>query len=498
MQEPFEDPVDEDQRSESAHSGISDHEEDKIPEPLAQYEDSKSSSLVLMKAQTWDRESHGLYDYESRRVQKLEKKVETEGYMVRGKDNVNFSEELENIGNEEDTVLFNLVRKEGKFFVRPINENPANDRLWLVIRSIKDGYVIKRHDILKLGRMKFKVKEFRTETEFFEGEHIEKSPHDGFEELHEVHPADSEDIMCRFCWIGEQTEENPIIGSCKCAGSIKYIHFKCLKLWLDSKVNKKNDTDCHSTLNWKTFECELCKLPYPYTFMFKGKRWNLVDLKRPDDKDTPYMILESLNSEKNSSRTIHTVVINTERYTFSLGRGHDSDLRINDISVSRKHANLVYRDGKFYFVDLKSKFGTLALLSSDVEIVEKASQTFQIGRTVATLKAKLTQPWKSKERVAGESLTNAIHKGQDIKEHFLKDSQQLMNNHANSPTSSNADRDDKIQNYVPVFETNKSKRIVDGVDGHQQIIEHDGKRYLVIQELGIEEDVDGEGEGEQE
>ena len=38
-------------------------EEDKIPEPLARKEDSKNNQLVLMKAQTWDRESHGLYDY---------------------------------------------------------------------------------------------------------------------------------------------------------------------------------------------------------------------------------------------------------------------------------------------------------------------------------------------------------------------------------------------------------------------------------------------------
>lgn len=138
--------------------------------------------------------------------------------------------------------------------------------------------------------------------------------------------------------------------------------------------------------------------------MFKGKRWNLVDLKRPTDKDTPYIILESLNSEKNSSRTIHIVTINTDKAAFSLGRGHDSDLRINDISVSRKHANIEYRDGKFMFVDLKSKFGTLALLSKDVELIQDNSQTFQIGRTVVTLKSKPTQPWKNREKQSGKEL----------------------------------------------------------------------------------------------
>lgn len=255
-------------------------------------------------------------------------------------------------------------------------------------------------------------------------------------------------------------------------------------------MNKKNDTECHTTLNWKNFECELCKLSYPYTFMLKGKRWNLVDLKRPKDLKTPYIILESLNSEKNSSRTIHTVIINTERTAFSLGRGHDSDLRINDISVSRKHANLEYKNGKFYFVDLKSKFGTLALLSHDIELVEQNSQTFQIGRTVVTLKAKATQPWKNKDK-SGNAIESMLKGGQFAKDKFLKTSANLVQNHANSPNSANEGIDDKIQNFVPVFETNKSKKVVENLeDGQHQIIEIDGKRYLVIQELDTDKNAE--------
>ena len=127
---------------------------------------------------------------------------------------------------------------------------------------------------------------------------------------------------------------------------------------------------------------------YPYCFKYKNKRWNLVDLKRPDDEDTPYIILESLNSEKNSSRTIHTVVIKSEQRVFQLGRGHESDLRINDISVSRRHASLEYRDDGFYVVDYQSKFGTLVLLSGNVVVPDSTHQTLQIGRTVVTMKCK--------------------------------------------------------------------------------------------------------------
>jgi pSer/pThr/pTyr-binding forkhead associated (FHA) protein len=104
---------------------------------------------------------------------------------------------------------------------------------------------------------------------------------------------------------------------------------------------------------------------------------------------TPYIILESLNSEKNSSRTIHTVVIKSEKREFQMGRGHDSDLRINDISVSRRHASLEYRDDGFYVVDFQSKFGTLVLLSDNVTVPEATHTTLQIGRTVVTMKCKM-------------------------------------------------------------------------------------------------------------
>lgn len=43
-----------------------------------------------------------------------------------------------------------------------------------------------------------------------------------------------------------------------------------------------------------------------------------------------------------------------------VGRGHDADIRVTDISVSRFHARINRDvDGHFYVEDNKSKFGTL-------------------------------------------------------------------------------------------------------------------------------------------
>jgi pSer/pThr/pTyr-binding forkhead associated (FHA) protein len=74
------------------------------------------------------------------------------------------------------------------------------------------------------------------------------------------------------------------------------------------------------------------------------------------------MVLESLNQEKNTSRIIHIIRPTSEKSFFKLGRGHESDLRINDISVSRFHAKIKFENNKFMLEDNKSKFGTLVLV----------------------------------------------------------------------------------------------------------------------------------------
>ena len=52
---------------------------------------------------------------------------------------------------------------------------------------------------------------------------------------------------------------------------------------------------------------------------------------------------------------------------FKIGRGHESDLRVSDISVSRCHAIIKYdakNSQRFYLEDNLSKFGTLVLANN--------------------------------------------------------------------------------------------------------------------------------------
>jgi len=177
-----------------------------------------------------------------------------------------------------------------------------------------------------------------------------------------VDPSSSEDIQCKICWDNTSTAENPLLNSCQCSGSVRYIHYECLKYWLKQKMAKKEEANLIS-YSWKQFECELCKKPYPYVFRSNGISYRLIDVEPDIPHEKNYLLLESLTFEKNSSRMVHLIMPDTEKKTFKLGRGHESDVRVSDISVSRCHALVKYNsdNGRFYLEDNLSKFGTLVL-----------------------------------------------------------------------------------------------------------------------------------------
>jgi hypothetical protein len=129
-----------------------------------------------------------------------------------------------------------------------------------------------------------------------------------------------------------------------------------------------------TTYFWKNLECELCKQPYPYeTRSLDGKQWlNIIEYETPparSDGENYFIVLESISS--NTSKVIH--VINMEKtIKLYIGRGHDAHVRVTDISVSRLHAMIIRSTQGYYFLtDNESKFGTLALVKTPMEIKPK-------------------------------------------------------------------------------------------------------------------------------
>ena len=78
------------------------------------------------------------------------------------------------------------------------------------------------------------------------------------------------------------------------------------------------------------------------------------------------------------------VIQNIPNEGIKIGRGHECEIRITDISVSRNHARIDKIGDYYYVFDNKSKFGTLVKEEKLVLEASKIKQGVQIGRTVIT------------------------------------------------------------------------------------------------------------------
>lgn len=82
------------------------------------------------------------------------------------------------------------------------------------------------------------------------------------------------------------------------------------------------------------------------------------------------------------------LTVTDKKTEFKLGRGHESEVRINDISVSRCHAIIKCRKDGFYVEDNLSKFGTIVLLKNTLRLAEDHTMAVQVGRSVVSFTIK--------------------------------------------------------------------------------------------------------------
>lgn len=340
---------------------------------------------VEARTTTWTKDSHGLFDYESASV-------------MRDKVTAVQSSRLQRIGNRcafatEETAegaetLLLLSQRNGEisseeFSVRP---GTAAEKLWLVVKetSRDRGVRLVEGDVMKLGRILYRVKQLSTE-----GGTKPTFPSLSLAvpvEVYDRSQTGEANLVCRICLGDAQSEDNPMISPCKCAGTMKFIHIDCLQEWLKSRLNCQESGSAVSYF-WQTLDCELCKQDFPTTIQINGATRDLVEIHKPN---SAFLVLEDLRRE-NSSRGIHVVSMD-EGHTFCIGRGHDCDIRITDISVSRLHAVVRLSQGGFFVEDRNSKFGTLVQVKQPVTLTLGVSVALQVSRTVVVLRVK--RPWR--------------------------------------------------------------------------------------------------------
>lgn len=141
-----------------------------------------------------------------------------------------------------------------------------------------------------------------------------------------------EGAECKYCCQQESLEGEFLCSPCACSGTCAMVHFGCLEKWNQTKV-KKETVGGTIQYNFEKFYCEVCKEEYPRFIEKNGVVHELLAIERPKGE---HLMLEGI-SEKSNNMIILSKI---PQEGIVLGRGNECQIRLNDISVSRKHAKI--------------------------------------------------------------------------------------------------------------------------------------------------------------
>ena len=362
------------------------------------------NQFVEVKAVTWNKDSHGLFDYENSFYDMKKFQIVNPSTLYRQNNEV---QSIPKIGmdiesDETSEFLLSISKNETcpeKYQIDISRENESVSRpakpSYLIVRSLKcrdgrsqRGYNLQPGDIMKLGRIEYKIVEMMNS----EGcRKVENQMEIYDQTSRQIFDADSnktlaqkkarnEEIQCKYCLSETVAETHDAVSNlmlyiCSCNEGV---HFHCLKSWMQYKIISKT-TQNVTSYQWKKLDCEICLVQWPKKIKFQNEIHELITLHRPD---LPYMIIEKTSTDQNTPSTMNIVIPNGSELV-KLGRGHQCDLRISDISVSRIHTHIKFENDQFLVFDNDSKFGTLILLTNEYA-VKSDKAAIQIGRTVFT------------------------------------------------------------------------------------------------------------------
>ena len=394
--------------------------------------EEKDEIYLEIHSNTWEKDTNnGLYDYTSKEIKEYNTSITDKMYIKRrGQDILEESSFAEDDGienlfqisklNEEKYIFENEI--ETNMEQNEKNISKINNKIWYVINKINKKYYLTRNDVIKLGRIKYIIKE----ESIYSGDvkytlqvpplediskiNIENSSKENlFNPIKEVKLFEiknpEEKNQCKICY-SEETDpiNNPMVHLCNCKGGLNFAHFDCIKQWMKTKLQlRENSKKTVKSYFIPKFNCEICKVPYPYKFKLNNRNevFELIDIERPKEN---YIILESLDHIKENNENnkfIHVIkLINEEDIT--LGRSDHADIKINDISVSRIHArlNFNFQEKSLLINDMRSKFGTLVLIRGNFELNKGENLMIQTGRTLfntEVIKKEIKSSNKNKE-----------------------------------------------------------------------------------------------------
>ena len=310
----------------------------------------------------------------------------------------------------EDLILRIRKSKNKNFTIEnPINKrmertkanfDNLNNKIWYILNTNetrkdnnnKINYIINKNDIIKFNNSMYEVIEKYDKNNDndkvniicpYNISKINESSESIFmkDEINTYqYKNEDQENLCRICFDGSSSVENPKICLCKCND---YIHYKCLKRWIKSKTKYRENKNVLSYFI-KKFWCEVCLTPYPLKFKIAEicKEYSLVHLKLPISQN--FFILESIDNslEPNIYKSIHIVKLINDRITFGRNELCDiMDLR----KISNYHAIFKYdrSNGNLILENRSERFDSYVLVKNPI-VIKRNKIDLKIRKTLVT------------------------------------------------------------------------------------------------------------------
>ena len=228
------------------------------------------------------------------------------------------------------------------------------DRLWIYLKPLLKKE-IQKGETLRFGKQTMKLKDIHLPNKKHKNKSNEGDvQHNSkYSSLNDVNIIKNSKIECRIC-LDNDSDANPFINLCECSKSMP-IHLNCIKMWLQKKceaVERKNMI----IYDIKNIKCEVCNQIYPMDIYFNGQNINLFTTEA--DIARSYAVIEIYELNTINIKSIVVIYTDVPKFKLSIGRSATNDFVFADISVSRKHAELIFRKNKIFVKDCKSKFGS--------------------------------------------------------------------------------------------------------------------------------------------
>jgi len=346
---------------------------------------SSASFAIDVSTRTWARETHSLFDFEAKASTLTSQNftIKDSVTCVRTENDVDVVSfaAAQVPAKGESEKLIQVEWRHGKCYLNRPRWGTADDRrvqrCWHLIRDVHEGtttgHRLAEHDVIKFGRSQFKVRQLSANAEAV-------ALGDGLSSICKVDPAKFDELaetQCRICLNEGSCMEDPLLAPCQCRGSIRHVHFGCLKHWVRDRLGLSDgDTAFVVGGDPNRMACELCKSAYQTAIQIGDKLLPVVEIV------SPFIVLESCSDHR-----LHVLPI-VNGQPLKVGRGHECAMNIHDTSISRVQASIELVDGCFVLKDNGSRFGTYIKITKPLLLEVGQQSSVQVGRTLLQLSMK--------------------------------------------------------------------------------------------------------------